>query len=285
MIRNVFLISFLLISVSISIFCTSFLYTKHKESQDQIISRFVEIPPALIKTISLGFKGVVSDYLLLKTMTFVGEKKGRNVKISKKEWKHVYNAINQITILDPHFWDPYVLAEMLLVWDGGMVDEGNSLLLNAARIRTEDYRPYFYLWFNHHYFLKESTKAEKFLELAAKKPGAPTYLTALASRLKLYSGQTASGIIFLEEILKDTIDPATREYLLKRLNALKIIAFLESKVVEYKNRFDAVPSSIHDMLSKGIISEIPEDPYGGYFYLSENGRIYTTSELREKKKE
>ncbi len=72
--------------------------------------------------------------------------------------------------------------------------------------------------------------------------------------------------------------------MLKRLNTLKIIAFLESKVIEYKKRFEAAPSSINDMLSKGVISEIPADPYGGTFYLSENGRIYTTSELLEKKK-
>lgn len=283
MIRNIFLVSILSISVSISIFSTTSLYTLRKDSPDQIISRLVELPPPFVKTISLGFKGVVSDYLLLKTMTFVGEKKGRSEKFSKKDWQHIYKAISQITILDPYFWDPYVLAEMLLVWDGGMVTEGNALLRHAAQTRTDDYRPYFYLWFNYYYFLKDPTKGGEFLELAAKKTGAPTYLKALASRLKLYSGQTVSGVIFLEEILKETFDSATREYLLKRLDAMKIIAFLDSKVVEYRKRFGSVPSSLREMMSKGIISEIPADPYGGDFFLKENGQVYTTSDLREKK--
>lgn len=279
-----YIILILLFAIILSVFTTRSILVRHKTSQEMNISRLAMYAPAMVKTFSLSFSGVISDYLTLKTMTFIGEKSLQEQQLTDMQWKHVYQTLRVITALDPNFWDPYVLAEMQLVWVGKKIAWGNSLLLNAAETRVNDYRPYYFLWFNYYFFLKDTEKSSHYLKLAARRPNVPSYLIALASRLDLDNGHTIAGIIFLQGVLKETADPGTREYLKKRLDALKRIAFLEEKVMEYRKQFQNQPTSLEDLISGKIITEIPADPYGGKFYLNDIGGISTTSNLLQRKK-
>jgi hypothetical protein len=85
-------------------------------------------------------------------------------------------------------------------------------------------------------------------------------------------------------MLRETTDPAIRLYLEKRLLALKIIHDLEKKVQAFKAATGNLPRSFAEMIDSGLLKEVPADPYGGEFVLLGNGRIYTTSQLVEKKK-
>ena len=104
-------------------------------------------------------------------------------------------------------------------------------------------------------------------------------MKGLAARFSLYGNQTALGILFLENLLQDTQDKNIRTYLEKRLAALKIIHSLEKKVVAFRDTYQKVPTSLDDLLRSSLLESIPADPYGGTFFLMENGRVYTTSKL------
>ncbi len=267
-----------------SIFLTTSVYKLQNSSHEEIISEFAILPPSALEAFSFEFKGVVSDYLFLKTITFIGNKIGQDQPLTKQNWQQVYQILQRITDLDPFFWDPYLFAEMMLAWQAGMLNEADELLQKACRYRDKDYRPFYYLGFNQFYFKKDAPKAAEYLRLAAKRPGAPYFLTGLAARLSLYGNQTAAGIIFLENLLRESRDPKVTHYLKKRLLTLKIIYDLERKVREYKEKFGNPPETLQDLVTKGLIPSIPEDPYGGAFLLLKNGRVYTTSEMVERKK-
>lgn len=267
------------VAIACSFWVTSTLYALHKTSQNQYISRLIYLPPAVLKAVSLEFSGMVSDYLMLQTMVFHGERLMSKQPLTVEEWQATNLALQQVTTLDQRFWDPYVLAETSFPWDANMVQEANALLLKAASVRTDDYRPYFFLWFNHSYFLKDIETATKYLEKASRIPGAPVYLVTLAARNNLESGHTESGILFLEEILKETADPTRREWIMLRLQALKTIAFLEENIATYRQKFGTQPDSLQELVNKHLIKEIPPDPYGGNFFITENGKVYTSSKL------
>jgi hypothetical protein len=272
-------VSVLLAAVAVSIFTTSKLYKAGAQYQIETISQFGQLPSAAVQALSLDFKGIVADYLFLKTMTFLGQKIGEREDPSAEDWRLINQMLERITDLDNLFWDPYLFAETMLAWEAGMPEEANKLLLKAAKHRTEDYRPLYFIGFNHFYFQKDPYQAAQYLRKAAKLPKAPFYLTGLAARMSLYGNQTAIGIAFLEDILKNTLDPTIRQYLGKRLATLKIISSLEEDVKEYKSKYQTLPQSLDDLVKTGIISSIPDDPYGGRFVLLENGRVYTTSRL------
>ncbi|MEW6428521.1 MAG: hypothetical protein AB1568_10850 [Thermodesulfobacteriota bacterium] len=263
-------------------FCIPRLYELRGRHQFEVISQFGQLPSALVQTMSGEFKGVMADYLLLKTITYMGYKLIANEKLDTGEWQLVHLMLHRVTDLDPRFWDPYLLGEMTLPWDAGMIEEANELLLKAAANRPEDFRPPYFLGFNAFYFQKDAKKAAPYLRQAAELPGAPGFLKALASRFSLYSRETTAGIAFLEGMLRSPLDDALRRHLEKRLSALKTIDLLERKVEEYRRKFGSLPESVDILRQKGLIDAVPSDPYGGQFVVLPNGRVYTTSDLVSK---
>jgi len=246
---------------------------------EETISHLGELPTELLQAVSLEFKGVVADFLLIKTISFMGMKIVAQENPDKEEWQRVNQMLMRITDLDGRFRDPYVLAEMSFVWQAGMIAEANKLLEKAVKNRPDDYTHLYYLGFNYFYFLNDAEKAAVYLRQAAQKSNAPDYVKGLAARFSLYSNQTALGIVFLENLLQDTQDENIRTYLGKRLTALEIIDYLEKKIFSFRETFQKMPTSLDELVHSGLLESIPADPYGGTFFLLENGRVYTTSKL------
>lgn len=246
------------------------------------VSEVGQLPSSVLQAVTLEFKGAFSDYLFFKTLTFMGlkiaEKKGPSVD----EWQLIHQMLQRVTDLDPRFWDPYVFAEMMLAWQARMFDEANALLEKAAEYRPHDYRPLYYIGFNHFYFHKNMKAAAPYLIEASKRPRAPRYLKGLATRMSFYAGQTSVGIFFLENLIKETHDPQMVKYLGKRLTALKMLFYLEGKVQEFKTQHGQLPESLDELVTTGLIKQVPIDPYGGKFVVLKSGRVYTTSEMLDK---
>lgn len=281
--KSLQIILILLIAAGISASVVPRLYDVRGERQTEETGNIGKLPPEIAQASCLEFHGIVADYLMLKTMTFLGKKIGEDEKLNSEEWKRVHQMLLQVTDLDSRFWDPYLLAETMLTWEAGMFEEVNNMLIKATEHRPRDFRPWYFLSFNHFYFMKDFKKAAKYLEEAAKRPGAPFYLSGLAARLSLYGDETDTGIIFLEDMLRETSEPKIRIYIEKRLEALKALNTLEKGVKQFKKTYIKLPASFKELISSGIIKEIPQDPYGGEFVLLKNGRVYTTSKLVEKK--
>ncbi|RJX19228.1 MAG: hypothetical protein C4563_08345 [Desulfobulbus sp.] len=238
----------------------------------------------MIRAGSLEFKGIVADYLFLKLMVLHGERLLDRKELSKTERQISYKALLQITELDPRFWDPYLFAETTFPWEGEMVAETNELLERAVLALPNDYRPNYFIWFNYYYFIKDPKKAAPYMEKASRMQGAPEYFKNLAARMRVYSGELQAGIVFLQQVIRETSSASERELLEKRLFSLQALELLESAVREFKKKNSRLPADINELITGGILKKIPPDPYGGEFFLMESGRVYTTSALAHAKK-
>ena len=257
------------------------------EREKFLQSSFVDytLPSRFTGPMSLEFKGLVSDFLLFKFMTFIGGRVTELNDFDDQHWTYVTETLETITDLDPYFWDAYLFAETFLTWDAAKYEAANKLLLKARKYRTDDYRVPYYLGFNYYYFLKDNVNGAKYLMEASKLPGSPYYLASLAARLSAYASRHRIAIVFLKEMIKETKDErAIKEFKL-RIKTLEILDMLEQKVMEYQEIYKKMPSSLTELETAGLIDKIPEDPYGGEFILMEEGRVYTTSKLLPKKKE
>ena len=269
----------------VSCFCVTILYTMHGERRGEALSYLANLPEPLARVMTLEFGGVAADHLVLKALTYLGQKLIGNESTSPEEYQAIYRALKQATNLDPRFFDPYVLAQMTLPYDAGMVRETNELLERAAAVRTDDYRPHFFLWHNYFTHLNDPKTAGLHLEKAARIPGAPTYFATLAARTNLYAGQIYAAVVFLEETIKETSDPGLRRFLTMRQEALKRIGFLEVKIQKFRELYKRVPTQLQELIDCGLVTSLPRDPYGGEFYIMEGGRVYTTSKLVPLKKD
>jgi hypothetical protein len=270
---------FLLIGLSCSVILTPMVHLTREKYLQERISQFGNLPSSALSAMVLEFQGITADYLFLKLITFTGYKIIQHQKLNDEERQISLLGLEKITDLDPYFWDPYVFAEGEFAWEAGKAEEIEPLLLKAAKHKTDDHRPYYFLGFNRFFFLKDPVKAAEYMRLAATKPGVPDYLKNLAARLSLYGNQTALGVVFLQDLLQETQSGDTRAYLSKRLEAMEAILTIEKAVLAYYKKLNTKPATIEDLIKEGLITEIPKDPYGGNWFIMPNGRVYSTSKL------
>lgn len=243
------------------------------------------LPSKFTGVAAMEFKGIVSDFLFLKVSTFMGDKFMKKEMLEDRHADYIYTAADVITDLDPWFWDAYLFSNMLLTWDFGKIDQANTLLFKAKEYRTEDFKVPYHIGFNFFYFLKDNMNGAKYLMEAAGLPGSPPYLPSLSTRLAMYQNQYKPAILFLKDVLAKTRNPALVKQFETRLKTLVILDNLETAVQRFKKIYGGFPLKLTDLVEKGLIKAIPQDPYGGNFVVLENGRVFTTSKMvyRQKK--
>lgn len=259
---------------------------KEHQLAGEVYSGSYVLPARVLKVMSLEHDGVFSDVLFLKALVFYGstlERKERP-RVKPDEWKWLYTTLASSAELDPYFYDPYYFATCNLTWDAGMAREVNALLEVGTEYRTWDPSLFFYLGFNSFYFLGDNAKAADYLMRGSFIPGANPFLASLASRLAYKGKKTENAILFLSEIIKKTTDKFMLKELGMRLETLKGILVIEKALSEYRQKNEKYPDSVSDLVSSGIIRRIPEDPFGGEFYIEKDGTVRTTSDMRPVKK-
>jgi len=245
------------------------------------------LPSPVLKVTSLDFDGLVSDALYLKALvsygsTYVGSKRSA---ISESNFTWLLNLLKTSTDLDPYFLDPYFLGNSIMSWEANRVTDSILLMKKGSQYRNWDYWLPFYIGFNYYYFLNDNLNAANYLMIASQKPGADPFFAYFASRLAYKGNRAENAIIFLEGVLKTTKDETMRKDYKIRLETLKLMLSLEKGVAVYKERTGNNPEKLSVLVEQHIIDRIPEDPYGGEFYVDNDGAVKTTSDLRYMKKE
>jgi hypothetical protein len=236
------------------------------------------LPSPIVKIAALEFQGLASDVLFLKSIVFMGSTFDRKEKprIKDWEWKWLLNVLDTSTDLDPYFFDPYFIANAFLTWDAGKIEETNRLLEKGSRYRDWDWMLPFYIGFNNFFFLQDDDKAAEFLFEASRRPGGTPSLASLASRLAFKGNRTETAILFLEELVTKTDDTSQKKQYETRIKALRSILILEKAISLYKNKVGRVPSTFEELVEKNILRQLPQDPYGGTYYITQNGRVKST---------
>jgi len=237
------------------------------------------IPSKFSRILSVGHQGLLSDFLFLKTATFIGGRSNEQQLMSDSDWTYVVRSLDVVTDLDPYFLDPYMLAEGLLAWDAQMPGEANKLLSKGVKFRHWDWRLPFFIGFNNFYFLRDYDTASGFIMQASQLPGSPTYLATLGARLAYYGGKSKTALLFLKEMLAETDDALLKNRLQIRLLALERAVIIEEALDRYKLREGRTPETLDDLVVAGDLSGLPPDPYGGRWFIAKNGRIFSTSKF------
>lgn len=239
------------------------------------------LPSKFSRVLALGNKGLLSDFLFLKTATYIGGKGNSAQAMGEADWQFVFSSLDVVTDLDPYFVDPYMLAEGLLAWDAGQPQLANQLLIKGTKYRTDDWRLPFFIGFNHFYFLKDYETAAGYIMTAAHLPGSDDYLKTLAARLAYYGGKSKTALLFLQQMLAETDDALLKKRLAQRLTALEGAVVIEEALEKFKVQKGRTPGSLSELVAAGFLAELPIDPYGGKWGVLENGRVFSTSRFAE----
>lgn len=242
------------------------------------------LPPTVVRVVSLQFKEVASDIAFLNALTYLGGTTTQpdTHRYLPEQYEWIYSTLKNSVILDPYFLDPYYVMNAALIWDRYKIDEVNVMIASGADKRTWDPLLPFYAGFNYYYFLNDSMKSFYYLKEASQRLGGNPFYDNLAARVAYKANKTEFAISYLENQIQQADMQGNKEKnvdLERRLNALKGIRKIEVASESYKKLFGTLPTTISELLSRGLLPSIPSDPYGGSFYIAKDGSIKTTSDM------
>jgi tetratricopeptide (TPR) repeat protein len=260
------------------IFCAYFFYEVDRRRQAAAPPPRLMLLPSkeMTKVVSFGNEILTAQLIFYNSMFFVGSLEKPPPLTTLRE---LYHTLDTVTYLDPYNLDGYYFANGLLSWNPSLLEPLNKLLLRGMAHRPWDWQLPFFYGFNQFYFLKKPKEAAVYFERAYQLNPKNTFLPTFIARLYYQANATETAIAYLKEMLRTTENEKLRGFLLVRLEALQAVSKLEDAVKLYVHKYGTNPQRFEDLVDRGLLKEIPSDPYGGEFYLDEKGRVRSTSKF------
>jgi len=212
-----------------------------------------------LRASTLGYQMIASDLFWVRATMLFGDRHGGG----DQEWyAWLYHMVDIATDLDPKFRAAYKYGGTMLRVDGVFVDQSSLIFQKGMKHRPDEW--YFPFGIAMNYFLHRDDReiAARYMEQAARAPGAPFYLRNLAASLLSESDQLDAALVFTREELenlppgKSSVRTALElkvfelEYMLSRQGVERALTAYRRANGEHPN----LPSDLEG---------IPRDPLGG----------------------
>jgi hypothetical protein len=228
--------------------------------------------PQVARLMAFGFHAVMGDLQWMRAVQIVGSHEG---PVGRS--RTLGALIDVVTTLDPHVDHPYRFAAVWLTDDEAAVRKANELIRRGIQHHPDDWRGYFYLSFNHFFYLGDEQTAAAALKPALELTGAPPYLRRLAARLESKAGGLDAAAAFLAEMAQQSQDEAEREEYasaLREIETERRARLLDGARAEYVRRHQRDITAVEDLVSGGVVRTLPRDPFGaGWEISAETGEI------------
>jgi tetratricopeptide (TPR) repeat protein len=235
----------------------------------------VHVPSgAAARVVALGHRTFLSDMYWLATVQYVGDPRA-----AERGYESLFPLVDLVTDLDPRHGYAYQTAGIVLSANGRL-EESNRILKKGVEKGPRWWTFPFYVAFNHWFYEGDYDKGAEWAEKAARTPGASTNISHLALSLRAKTGRPEDAVEMLREMLKAVSDEKSAETLDEQLK----LAILERDAQALERaaaQFNAVlgrdPFSVEELVVAGLVSTIPEDPFGGrYVWNPQDGKVHSS---------
>lgn len=238
------------------------------------------VPEAkVLKVLTADQRFMVADWVVMKVIFYFGSLlELDNFYASKPDFPGMFKILQTSLRLEPYNADVYYFAQAAFTWEVGRFLEVNNMLEYGMKYRTWDYQLPFFAGFNAAYFLRDYKKAAEYMKKAAEMAKEQQFAT-LAARYFYEAGETEFGILFIDTMKGSAKDAKEKKLYEFRKRALLAVNSIERAVKVYISAKGMAPASIDDLVSSGFMASIPNDPYGGKFFIDQDGKVRSTSKL------
>lgn len=234
----------------------------------------------LMEVASVGFQTLASDLLWLKGVQYYGEHRR-----SDREYLLAEHIFSTITDLDPRFVGAYRFGAFVLAQDVGQPAAGIELLRKGMRNNPELWQLPFDLGFLYFNSVKDNAKAAHFFRFASRFEDSPDIARRFSAFAYRKAGRTDVALSLWQEIYNSSTNEIMRQ---TALNAIKRITLdrtaeaLTQLIEEYGRRTGRQPADLRDLVDQGLADTIPDDPFGGRYFLDEaTGSVLSTTRVTE----
>jgi tetratricopeptide (TPR) repeat protein len=246
-----------------------------------IVVKLGYMPEAEVLKLVVGdHSSLFAQFAVVKVLFYFGSlvDKFQNKIVLPPEYFNMFKTLQTSVKLDPYNMDTYYFTQAAFTWEVGRIKEVNDMLEYGMKYRTWDYNLPFYAGFNAAYFLKDYKQAAVYMQKAAELSRIPM-LSTLAARYFYESGRNDLGIIFLENMRNCARDESVKRLYDLRKKALLAVQEINKGIERFRKVTKKSPGSLSVLVAKGFLADIPQDPYGGTFYIDDHGVVRSTSKF------
>lgn len=226
------------------------------------------VPPSMLRMVDMGFHPAVASFLWAATMPEILDLfRGRQGYIADEAF---------LNTVDPKMSYPYAFSVLALpmVPEAVFPDAVNaSFVIGREGLANADadWRIPYYMAINYYLELKDKKDAQWYFDIAARTPGVPSFAERFALNFGIGSNERQKTEELWTTIRDSTNDEFTKARAQAYIDRLTMFDYLEAAAKVYRQKYGAYPATPDDMVAKGIIPSIPQDPFGFTFIINSDG--------------
>ncbi len=227
-----------------------------------------------LRAISMGLRAPLADLVWLRFIQYYGEHRMTDVRFDL-----LYHILDILTTLDRRFTYAYTLGSLMLTHDAQRPDQARQLLKKGMHENPEEWRLPFIYGFIHYAFLAEYEVARTYFRIASTKPEAPDVAqrwAAFVTYVKL--GDLKTALALWLDLYNNTENPEEKTlatYYIQKIKMKLDIEDLNESVAEFRKIYGRMPHYLGELVNRGLLLSIPDEPHGEQYYLKE-GAVHST---------
>jgi len=236
-----------------------------------------------VKKLSAGFEDLAADLYWLRIVQYFG---GQRVFSQDRRFDLLEPLIDITVTLDPRMEIAYRYGAIFLAEPApigaGRARSAVAVLERGVRANPTNWRLRKELGYFHYLFLHEPDKGARVLLEAAEIPGAAYWLRSMAADMLSKSGDRATSRVVWQQMFNEAEEGAIKQNALthlRMLDAEDMRAILQARVDDFTSRMKRRPASLPELVSSGLIRQVPVDPSGVAFaYDAKTGSVELSRE-------
>lgn len=276
-----FIIIYLIIAVcGIAVYIIEVWHDFYYPPRKEILNEMLYFPSGkFLKIIVCDFDILFSNIVWLRAIQYYGQ---HALTDYHYPWlSHIFDILTQ---LDPYFINGYRFGGILISEDGGKPEEAIKLLKRALDYRPETWEPLFDIGFIYNMIIKDYNKAARYFKLASLNEG----YNGRSIRFAAHSLRKAKRYSLAKEmweiVLKNAQHEKRKDTAIRSIRYIQIdadIDTLQKLANKYKKVYGRYPSNILELKEAYLINEIPAEPFGGRYLITDDGIVMSTTLLND----
>lgn len=232
-----------------------------------------------MKPAAIEYQVLAADMIWLRAVQYYGY---HLMTDRKYEWLgHIFEILTE---LDPRFIGAYHFGALTLAWDAGNPNQALQLLKLGMRRNPTNWQLPFDAGFINYMLTRDYDMAARYFRIASELPGAwhVTHRWAAVAAGRAGSFEVARDMWV--EIYNSTENRRIRELAVRQLKAVKLsqdTARLQDAVNRFREDKGRLPERLDELVRFGYTGLLPEEPYGGRYYL-EGDRVRSSTPARDR---
>lgn len=169
-----------------------------------------------IEQTSLGYREVAADWVWFQAVQYFG-----GYAKNQHDLAYFNGLIDIVTDLDPQFDFAYIFGAVVMSQDMGDLERGVEILKKGMHHNPTDWKYPFEIGFLYYVGPRETERAARYFELAAKLPGGGDQARRFAAFVHSKAGHEETSIRMWEELANESEEPYMRELARRYIEKLR----------------------------------------------------------------